>query len=108
MGTVNYLDASLLNLITITFSLFFIGVFGIVNRRNNIILILISIELMFLSINANFIVFSTYLDDIFGQVFSLFVLTVAASEAAIALAILVVYYRLRNTAAVDSLISLKG
>ncbi len=108
MGTVNYLDASLLNLITITFSLFFMGVFGIVNRRNNIILILISIELMFLSINANFIVFSNYLDDLFGQIFSLFVLTVAASEAAIALAILVVYYRLRNTAAVDSLVSLKG
>lgn len=97
-----------INLITLTSLLFFIGVIGVVNQRNNIILIMISIELLFLSININFIVFSVYLDDILGQVFSLFVLTVAASESAISLAVLVVYYRLRNTIYLDSLHLLKG
>lgn len=96
------------NLIMMTSLLFLIGVLGIVNQRNNIILIMISVELVFLAINVNFIVFSVYLDDILGQVFSLFVLTVAASESAISLAILVVYYRLRNTIHVDSLSLLKG
>ena len=107
-NNLNYLDFNVINLISITFLLFFTGVLGIINKRNNILLVLISIELLFLSINVNFIIFSIYLDDLLGQVFSLFILTVAASESAIALAILVIYYRLRSTVYIDSLNSLKG
>ena len=97
-----------LNLVMMTSMLFLISILGIINQRNNIILIMISVELLFLAVNVNFIVFSVYLDDMLGQVFSLFVLTVAASESAISLAVLVVYYRLRNTVHIDSLSLLKG
>ena len=76
--------------------------------KNNIIVILMSIELLLLSINLNFALFSVYLDDLVGQLFSLFVLTVAAAESAIGLAILVVFYRIRGVISVDYINSLKG
>ena len=89
-------------------ALFLIGVLGIFIARRNIIIILMCVELMLLAVNINFIVFSVYLDDIIGQIFSLFVLTVAAAEASIGLAILVVYYRVRGTIGINYISSLKG
>ena len=88
--------------------LFLLGVLGIFIARKNIIIILMCVELMLLAVNLNFIVFSVYLDDILGEVFALFVLTVAAAEASIGLAILVVYYRIRGTVGIDYISSLKG
>jgi NADH-quinone oxidoreductase subunit K len=75
---------------------FFIGVVGIVRNRSDIVIILMSIELVLLSVNLNYISFSVYLDDIFGQVFSLLILAVGASEAAVGLAIIILYYRIRG------------
>jgi NADH-quinone oxidoreductase subunit K len=88
--------------------LFFIGLFGIVLNRKNIIVILMSIELMLLAINFNFVVFSNSIDDAFGQVFALFVLTVAAAEASIGLAILVIYYRLRGNILIEQSHLMRG
>jgi NADH-quinone oxidoreductase subunit K len=88
--------------------LFTIGVFGIFLNRKNIIIILMSIELILLAVNINFVAFSSFLGDLVGQVFALFVLTVAAAEAAIGLAILVVYYRNRGTIAVEDVNLMKG
>jgi NADH-quinone oxidoreductase subunit K len=88
--------------------LFTLGVTGIVLNRKNIIVILMSVELILLSVNLNFIAFSQSLGDLVGQVFALFVLTVAAAEAAIGLAILVAFYRNRATIAVEDINSLKG
>ncbi len=78
-------------------ALFFIGVAGILLKRNNILIILMCIELMLLGVNINFILFSLYLDDITGQIWSILILTVAAAEAAIGLAVLIVYYRQRGS-----------
>ena len=88
--------------------LFLIGIIGIFLVKKNIIIVLMSIELMLLSINLNFIIFSIYLDDIVGQVFALFVLTVAAAESAIGLAILVVYYRIKGLVSINFINSIKG
>jgi NADH-quinone oxidoreductase subunit K len=88
--------------------LFTIGVFGIFLNRKNIIVILMSIELLLLAVNINFVAFSAYLGDLVGQVFAMFVLTVAAAEAAIGLAILVVYFRNRRTIAVEDVNLMKG
>lgn len=88
--------------------LFTIGVFGIFLNRKNIIVILMSIELILLSVNINFVAFGAQLHDLTGQIFTLFILTVAAAEAAIGLAILVVYFRNRNTIAVDDINMMKG
>lgn len=88
--------------------LFTLGVAGIILNRKNIIVILMSVELILLSVNINFIAFSQSLGDLVGQVFALFVLTVAAAEAAIGLAILVAFYRNRGTIAVEDINSLKG
>jgi NADH-quinone oxidoreductase subunit K len=88
--------------------LFTIGVFGIFINRKNVIIILMSIELILLSVNINFVAFSVFLGNLTGQVFALFVLTVAAAEAAIGLAILVVYFRNRGTIAVDQINMMKG
>jgi NADH-quinone oxidoreductase subunit K len=77
-------------------------------NRKNIILMLMSIELMLLAVNFNFIIFSFFLDDIVGQIFALFVLTVAAAESAIGLAILVVYYRIRGTVSIEYINLLKN
>lgn len=93
---------------SLSFFLFCLGLWGIIATRKNIIIILISIELLLLAVNINFIFFSYYLDDILGQVFALLVLTVAAGEAAIGLAILIVFYRLRAIIAVDYITILKG
>ena len=87
---------------------FTLGVAGIVLNRKNIIIILMSVELILLSVNLNLVAFSTALGDLTGQVFALFVLTVAAAEAAIGLAILVTYFRNRGTIAVEDINSLKG
>ncbi|HXZ68097.1 MAG TPA: NADH-quinone oxidoreductase subunit NuoK [Alphaproteobacteria bacterium] len=88
--------------------LFTIGVFGIFLNRKNVIVILMSIELMLLAVNINFVAFSAHLHDLTGQVFAFFVLTVAAAEAAIGLAILVVYFRKRGTIAVEDINRMKG
>jgi len=88
--------------------IFLIGVLGIVLNRKNIIIILMSIELMLLAINLNFVVFSSHLNDLLGQIFALFVLVIAAGESAIGLAILVVYYRVRGTIAVERTQVLRG
>ena len=88
--------------------LFTIGLFGIFLNRKNLIIILMSIELMLLAVNINFVAFSSHLGDLTGQVFTLFILTVAAAEAAIGLAILVTVFRNRGSIAVDDLSSLKG
>ena len=88
--------------------LFTLGIAGIILNRKNIIVILMSVELILLSVNLNFVAFSAELSDLTGQVFALFVLTVAAAEAAIGLAILVPFYRNRGSIAVDDINSLKG
>ncbi len=88
--------------------LFTLGIFGIFVNRKNVIIILMSIELILLSVNINFVAFSTFLHDMGGQVFALFVLTVAAAEAAVGLAILVVYFRNRGDIAVDDINLMKG
>ena len=98
----------LANYLTVAAILFTIGVFGIFLNRKNVIVILMSIELILLAVNINFVAFSFYLHDLVGQVFALFVLTVAAAEAAIGLAILVVYFRNRGTIAVDDVNLMKG
>lgn len=92
----------------ISLLLFLIGILGIFLIKKNIIIILMSIELMLLAININFIIFSVYLDDITGQIFALFVLTVAAAESAIGLAILVVYYRIKGIISINFINSIKG
>ena len=88
--------------------LFVLGVFGIFLNRKNVIVILMAIELILLSVNINLVAFSAFLGDMVGQVFAMFVLTVAAAEAAIGLAILVIYYRNRGTIAVDDINQMKG
>ena len=103
-----YKIMDLVKYITFSFILFLLGFWGIFLNRKNIIIMLMSIELMLLAVNLNFLFFSVYLDDIVGQLFALFVLTVAAAESAIGLAILVVYYRVRGTIAVEFISLLKG
>jgi NADH-quinone oxidoreductase subunit K len=88
--------------------LFVLGVFGIFLNRKNVIVILMAIELILLSVNINFVAFSAFRHDMVGQVFAMFVLTVAAAEAAIGLAILVIYFRNRGTIAVDDINQMKG
>lgn len=87
---------------------FALGVLGILLNRRNVIIILMSIELMLLAVNLNLVAFSHFLNDLTGQVFSLFVLTIAAAESAIGLAILVVYFRNRATIKVDDFSVMKG
>jgi NADH-quinone oxidoreductase subunit K len=88
--------------------LFALGVFGIIVNRRNLIVMLMAIELILLAVNINFVAFSAALHDLVGQVFAMFVLTVAAGEAAIGLAILVIYFRGRGTIAVDDVNQMKG
>jgi len=94
--------------ITVSLSLFLLGIWGIFLNRKNILIMLLSIELMLLAINMNFLVFSVSLDDAVGQVFALLVLTVAAAESAIGLALLVVYYRVRGNISIEFMNTLKG
>ena len=88
--------------------LFVLGVLGIFLNRKNVIVILMSIELILLAVNINFVAFSAFLHDLVGQVFAMFVLTVAAAEAAIGLAILVIYFRGRGSIAVDDVNRMRG
>ena len=85
-----------------------IGIFGIFMNRKNIIIIMMSIELMLLAVNINLVAFSSFLHDLVGQVFTMFILTVAAAEAAIGLAIVVVYFRNRGSIAVEDINQMKG
>jgi NADH-quinone oxidoreductase subunit K len=94
--------------LTLAAILFTLGIFGIFLNRRNVIIILMSIELMLLAVNINLVSFSVFLGDLVGQVFTMFVLTVAAAEAAIGLAILVVYFRNRGSIAVEDINMMKG
>ena len=98
----------LIHYLAVAAILFTLGVLGIFLNRRNIILMLMAIELILLAVNINFVAFSTHLGDIVGQVFALLVLTVAAAEAAIGLAILVVYFRNRGSIAVEDISLMKG
>lgn len=102
------MEIGLSHYLTVAAILFTIGVFGIFLNRKNVIVILMSVELMLLAVNINFVAFSFYLKDIVGQIFALMVLTVAAAEAAIGLAIVVVYYRNRGSIAVEDINMMKG
>jgi NADH-quinone oxidoreductase subunit K len=94
--------------LTVAGILFTLGIFGIFLNRKNVIIILMSVELMLLAVNINFVAFSANLGNLLGQVFAMFVLTVAAAEAAIGLAILVVYFRNRGSIAVEDINMMKG
>src|SRR6187455_3582742 len=94
--------------LTVAAVLFTLGVFGIFLNRKNVIIIMMSIELMLLAVNINFVAFSVVLGDLVGQVFAMFVLTVAAAEAAIGLAILVIFFRRRGSIAVDDANRMRG
>ena len=102
------IDIGLGHYLTLGAIIFTIGIVGIFLNRKNIIVILMSIELILLSVNINLVSFSVFLNDITGQIFTLFILTVAAAEAAIGLAIIVVYYRNTSTIDVEEIRSLKG
>ena len=94
--------------LTVAAILFTLGIFGIFLNRKNVIIMLMSIELMLLAVSINFVAFSVFLNDLVGQAFAMFVLTVAAAEAAIGLAILVVYFRNRGTIGVEDINMMKG
>jgi len=102
------MEIGLSHFLTVGAIMFTIGIFGIFLNRKNVIVILMSIELILLSVNLNFVAFSQHLGDMTGQVFALFILTVAAAEAAIGLAILVVFFRNRGSIAVEDVNVMKG
>jgi NADH-quinone oxidoreductase subunit K len=99
---------SLAQFLIVAAILFTLGVAGVILNRKNIIVVLMSVELILLSVNLNLVAFSAFLGDLTGQIFALFILTVAAAEAAIGLAILVAYYRNRGSIAVDDINMMKG
>ncbi|CAI8268061.1 MAG: NADH-quinone oxidoreductase subunit 11 [Alphaproteobacteria bacterium UBA4588] len=101
-------EITLAHYLSVAGILFVLGVFGIFINRKNVITILMSIELILLSVSINLVAFSAYSADLSGQIFSLFILTVAAAEAAIGLAILVVYFRNRGSIAVEDINVMKG
>jgi NADH-quinone oxidoreductase subunit K len=105
--TENY-SMELVHFVFVSTVLFLLGIWGIFLNRKNVIIMLMSIELMLLAINLNLVFFSVYLDDILGQIFALLVLTVAGAESAIGLALLVIYYRIRGTIDVEYINILKG
>ena len=102
------LEIGLKHYIILSSIVFSIGIAGILLNRKTIINVLMSIELMLVSININFVAFSHYLNDITGQIFTIFILTVAASEVAIGLAIIVIYYRNKNSIDINEIKELKG
>ena len=102
------LEIGLGHYLTLAAVLFTIGVFGIFVNRKNVIILLMSIELLLLAVNINLVAFSSYLGDLTGQVFAMFILTVAAAEAAVGLAILVVFFRNRGDIAVEDVNMMKG
>jgi len=103
-----YIYIQQIDLLWVSFFLFIIGICGVLLNRKNLILILVSVEILLLSVNLNFLVFSVLMDDIYGQIFSIYILTVAAAESAIGLAILVAFYKLRGTISIKSMNLLKG
>ena len=102
------LEIGLEHYLSVAAILFTLGLFGVFLNRKNVIIILMSIELMLLAVNINMVAFSSHLNDLVGQIFAMFVLTVAAAEAAIGLAILVAYYRNRESIAVEDVNLMKG
>ena len=102
------MEIGLAHYLTVASIVFTLGVFGIFLNRKNVIIILMSVELILLAVNINLVSFSVFLNDLVGQMFAMFILTVAAAEAAIGLAILVVYFRNRGTIAVDDINMMKG
>jgi NADH-quinone oxidoreductase subunit K len=108
MDTVFFGSIGVFHYLTVSSLLFTLGVCGIFINRKNIITILMSIELILLAVNINFVAFSVHLQDVTGQIFAMFVLTVAAAEAAIGLAILVIYFRNRGSIAVDDVNLMRG
>lgn len=102
------MDIGLAHYLTVAAILFTLGVFGIFLNRRNVIIILMSVELILLAVNINLVAFSVFMGDLVGQVFTMFILTVAAAEAAIGLAILVVYFRNRGSIAVEDINMMKG
>jgi NADH-quinone oxidoreductase subunit K len=108
MGGTISMTIGLSHFLTVAAILFVLGIFGIFLNRKNVIVILMSVELILLSVNLNLVAFSAHLNDLAGQVFAMFILTVAAAEAAIGLAILVVYFRNRGSIEVEDISTLKG
>lgn len=102
------LEVGLPHYLSVAAILFTLGIFGIFLNRKNVIVILMSVELMLLAVNINLVAFSAFSHNLAGQIFALFVLTVAAAEAAIGLAIVVVYYRNKGSIAVDDIHAMKG
>ncbi len=102
------MSIDLVHYLVLAAMLFTMGVFGIFLNRKNVIVIMMSIELMLLAVNINFVAFSHYLNDLTGQVFAMFILTVAAAEAAIGLAILVTFFRNKGSVAVEDISELRG
>ena len=102
------MEVGIAHFLTVSAILFTLGVFGIFLNRKNIIIILMSVELILLAVNVNLVAFSNHLGDLVGQVFALVILTVAAAEAAIGLAILVIFFRNRGSIAVDDVTMMKG
>ena len=102
------LEITLGHYLVVAAVLFTLGVFGIFLNRKNVIIIMMSIELMLLAVNINLVAFSSHMHDMVGQVFAMLILTVAAAEAAIGLAILVIYFRNRGTIAVEDINQMKG
>ena len=102
------MEIGLAHYLTVAAIVFTLGVFGIFLNRKNVIIILMSVELILLAVNINLVSFSVFLNDLVGQVFAMFILTVAAAEAAIGLAILVVYFRNRGSIAVEDINLMKG
>ncbi|MEK6734060.1 MAG: NADH-quinone oxidoreductase subunit NuoK [Pseudomonadota bacterium] len=103
-----YFEIGINHFLILSSIIFVIGICGIFLNRKSIIIILMSIELMLLAVNINMVAFSSHLNDLMGQVFTMFILTVAAAEAAIGLAILVVFYRKKNSIEVDDISELNG
>ena len=102
------IEISLGHYLTLAAIIFAIGIVGIFLNRKNVIIILMSIELILLAVNINLVSFSIYLQNLVGQVFTMFILTVAAAEAAVGLAIIVIYYKNRGSINVEQISSLKG
>jgi NADH-quinone oxidoreductase subunit K len=102
------MEIGLEHYLTLAAILFTMGIFGIFLNRKNVIIILMCIELMLLAVNINFVAFSSFLGDLTGQVFTMFILTVAAAEAAIGLAILVIFFRNKGSIAVEDISSMRG
>ncbi|WHQ46626.1 MAG: NADH-quinone oxidoreductase subunit NuoK [Candidatus Midichloria sp.] len=101
-------DVSIINYITVSSALFMIGACGILNNRQNMISILMSIELMLLAVNINFVAFSSYIGDFSGQIFTIFILTAAAAEAAVGLAIIMQFFRDKGTIEIGNASEMKG